>query len=124
MQVGGYSNEKGFQWLKRVLKKEKLELHKMTFEQGTRYYHLDAKFSVVDEGLVLYNADDVPSQEIMAYFKENDWNLVQAPRRTVCVSDQDFTCSGLNLNWLLLGPNKIVLEKQERDTVKFLRDEC
>ena len=37
---------------------------------------------------------------------------------------QDFTCSGLNLNYLLLGPSKVVLEKQETDTVKFLREEC
>ena len=88
MQTGGYSNERGFSWLRRILRKEGLQLHKMTFAKGTSYYHLDAKFSAIDEGTVLYNADDLPSPEILAFFKENDWNLIEAPRRMVCVSDQ------------------------------------
>ena len=67
--------------------------------------------------------EQVPSKEIFDFFKENEWNLIEAPRREVCVSDQDFTCSGLNLNFLLLGPSKVVLEKKEKGTMKFLKEE-
>ena len=127
MQTGGYSNEKGFKWLQRLLKKEGLNLHNMTFESGkTSYYHLDAKFSAVDESTILYSPDPDhrPSKEMFEYFKNDlGFNLVEAPKRMVLVSPEDFTCSGLNLNWLCLGPGKIILDKGERDTVKLLEQE-
>jgi len=127
MQTGGYSNEKGFNWLKRLLKKEGLSLHKMTYDIGkTSYYHLDAKFSAVDDSTILYSPDPEhkPSQDIFEYFKtELGFNLIEAPKRMVLVSTEDFTCSGLNLNWLCLGPGKIVLDKGEKETVKFLEEE-
>ena len=44
LQTGGYSNRKAFKWLKRLLKKEGITLHEMTFEPGhTSYYHLDVR---------------------------------------------------------------------------------
>jgi len=30
----------------------------------------------------------------------------------------------LNLNFLPIGPKKIILERGEKETVKFLREEC
>ena len=127
MQTGGYSNEKGFNWLRRMLKKEGLNLHKMTFDAGrTSYYHLDAKFTAIDDSTIVYSGDQEhkPSKQIFEYFKhELDFNLVEAPKRMVLVSPEDFTCSGLNLNWLCLGPGKIVLDEGEKDTVKFLKEE-
>ena len=127
MQTGGYSNEKGFKWLQRLLKKENIQLHKMTFDsKNTSYYHLDAKFSAIDDSTILYSPDPEhkPHQEIFNYFKDElDFNLIEAPKRMVLVSPDDFTSSGLNLNWLVLEPRKIVLDEGEKDTVKFLRDE-
>ena len=127
LQTGGYSNRKAFKWLKRLLKKEGITLHEMTFEPGhTSYYHLDAKFSAINENTILYAPDPAhkPSKSIFDWFRERDWNLVEAPWREVLVSPEDFTCSGLNLNFLCLAPGKIVLDSGERGTVKFLRDEC
>ena len=99
----------------------------MKFNAGkTSYYHLDAKFSAVDDSTILYSPDPEhkPSEEIFEYFKtELGFNLIEAPKRMVLVSTEDFTCSGLNLNWLCLGPGKIVLDKGEKETVRFLEKE-
>ena len=37
--------------------------------------------------------------------------MVEAPRREVMVSPEDWTCSGLNLNFLCLGPKKIICDQ-------------
>lgn len=49
--------------------------------------------------------------------------MVEAPRREVMVSPEDWTCSGLNLNFLCLGPKRIICDQGEKSTVKFLREE-
>ena len=61
MQTGGYSNDKGFKWMEKILRSEGLRLNKMTFEGGvTSYYHLDAKLTAVDDSNVLFSPDDKP----------------------------------------------------------------
>ena len=107
------------------MKKEGLNLHHYTFDSGyTEYYHLDAKLSAVDDSNVLYHPDHKPSKEMFDYFQnELGVNLVESPRRTKLVSPEDWTCSGLNLNFLVLGPKKILLDQGEKDTIKFLKEE-
>ena len=53
------------------------------------------------------------SQEIFDIFQNElgGVNLVEAPRREVMVSPEDWTCSGLNLNFLCLGPKKIICDQ-------------
>ena len=53
------------------------------------------------------------SQEVFDIFQNElgGVNLVEAPRREVMVSSEDWTCSGLNLNFLCLGPKRIICDQ-------------
>ena len=85
--------------------------------QGQNLCGLSLAF-IIDWRVVRYDFDDISlcllfSQEVFDIFQNElgGVNLVEAPRREVMVSPEDWTCSGLNLNFLCLGPKRIICDQ-------------
>lgn len=122
MQTCHTANMKGFEWVKRTLAADGVRVHHFDFEEDT-YVHLDGKIAPVCENTLLYTSADRPTEKMLQLFKENEWNLIEAGTRESCVSRSDMCGLGIHMNMFALGPNKIVVEANEKKLIKQMRDE-
>lgn len=120
-------NTAGIDWVSRTLNADGIRVHTMDWDSSINehptFSHLDAKITPIDENVLLWTALEAPSQKQLSFFKDNDWQLIEAPRRDICVSTQDMTGEGIHLNMLALGPSKVVIESGEKKLIQALRDE-
>lgn len=118
------TNELAIDWFSRHLG-NKYNVHKIEFKNNLFKTHMDALLCPLREGSILYN-EEVPiySPNIISYFKENDWNLIPAPKAYANTMPSGSTSiSSLNMNMLSLSEDKIIVEKTEKNMINFLREE-
>eukprot|EP00397_Hematodinium_sp_SG-2012_P022839 GEMP01023693.1.p1 GENE.GEMP01023693.1~~GEMP01023693.1.p1 ORF type:complete len:410 (+),score=75.65 GEMP01023693.1:76-1230(+) len=120
-------NTAGIEWVSRALRDDGIRVHTMEWDSAVNEYpsfsHLDAKISPVDDDMLIWTQREAPSQKQLNFFRENDWKVIEAPPRSMCVSAQDMTGQGIHLNMLALAPSKVVVEEGETQLIKTLREE-
>ena len=124
IQNGYLTNELAIDWFSRHLG-NKYRVHKIEFLNNVFKTHMDALLCPIKEGYILYN-EEVPiySPNILSYFKENDWNLIPAPKLNSSLIPQGITTiPSINMNMLSLSEDKIIVEKSEENMIKFLKEE-
>ena len=84
--------------------------------------HIDATFVALNDHMVLTNPERPPVDDEMKIFKENDWRLLEAPKYATDLGIFDET-PWLSMNVLSVGPNKIVVEENEKPMIQFLEQE-
>ena len=87
--------------------------------------HLDALICPLKPGYMLYNYE-VPIQDksISDLFKDNDWELIQAPKAySFTMPVGSTSISSLNMNMLSINEDTIIVEESEINMIKFLEDE-
>jgi glycine amidinotransferase len=118
----GTANDQGRDWVRRELGASGIRVHDIDFEEF-HFSHLDARFTPVDEGLVLYCPMDKPTESTFKLFKENEWNVVDVGIRSDCRNATDACSGGIHMNTLCLGPGVVMVEEKEEKLIKILRDE-
>lgn len=108
------TNDFGIEWMSRHLADRGYRVHKLSFVDSNPL-HIDATFYPIGPGLVLVNPERPCHQIDM--FKKAGWAIVDAP--TPQYTD-DFWLSSmwLSMNVLMLDPNRVVVEKEEKATQK------
>merc|ERR1740117_2266546 len=84
---------------------------------------MDARLTPVDEDLLLYSSTDRPSPGMFKLFKENEWNMIDCGIREDCRSTSDNCGPGIHLNMLCLAPRLMIVERNEKQLIKTLREE-
>jgi glycine amidinotransferase len=115
------SNQFGVDWLQRHLG-PRYRIHRMEFEHP-HPHHIDTTLVPLRPGLILVCPDRPPKRDCLAMFKENDWEVVDAPRplppRTLR-SPADVS-SWISLNVLSLDPHTVIAEESEEPFIDLLR---
>lgn len=115
VQKSQVTNDFGIEWMSRHLADRGYRVHKLSFVDSNPL-HIDATFYPIGPGLVLVNPERPCHQIDM--FKKAGWAIVDAP--TPQYTD-DFWLSSmwLSMNVLMLDPNRVVVEKEEKATQKM-----
>ena len=79
------ANQMGIEWIRRTLASDGIRVHQFEFETAT-FSHIDAKITPISEDTMLWCAEERPSDSMFKLFKENEWNLLEMPKRQSCVS--------------------------------------
>ena len=118
------TNTLGIEWFKRNYG-DKYNIHQLNFENNVFKTHLDALICPLKPGYILYN-NEVPIQDksIIDLFKDNDWNLIEAPKAySLTMPEGSTSISSLNMNMLSINEDTIIVEESEINMIKFLEDE-
>ena len=124
IQKGYLTNDLAIEWFQRQYS-DKYNVHKVELENNIFKTHMDALYCPIRPGFIIFN-EEVPiySQKIKSYFKDNDWNLIPAPKSSNRTMPSGSTSiSSLNINMLSLNENTIIVEASEEKTINFLREE-
>lgn len=132
MQRGHTANDTGRDWVKRTLAADGIRVHEFEFAGQApgenlgcpvTFSHIDAKVAPVDEYTLMWCADERPSDGMLKLFEENDWKLIEAPKRYGCASPLDATARGIHLNFFCHGPSRAFVEATETNLIKTMREE-
>eukprot|EP00747_Dinoflagellata_sp_TGD_P069724 gnl/TRDRNA2_/TRDRNA2_156255_c1_seq1.p1 gnl/TRDRNA2_/TRDRNA2_156255_c1~~gnl/TRDRNA2_/TRDRNA2_156255_c1_seq1.p1 ORF type:complete len:259 (-),score=46.17 gnl/TRDRNA2_/TRDRNA2_156255_c1_seq1:93-812(-) len=116
------ANALGRDWARRELAASGLRVQDFDFETP-HYTHIDARITPICEDLCLYSFADSPTKDMLALFKENEWNMMGVDPRQDCRSDQDNCSPGIHLNMLTIAPKVCICEENEKKLIKLLREE-
>jgi glycine amidinotransferase len=120
------TNRFGFEWLRRHLAARGLEAHMLHFPYDIFPSHIDCTFVPLRPGLVLTNYERPVCEEEVVKFREGKWKFIDAPKPCELNFPMPDWCQSshwLSMNILSLGPNKIVIEEEEKDLYRLLHDE-
>ena len=110
------TNDFGIEWMTRHLADRGYRVHKLSFVDSNPL-HIDATFYPIGPGLVLVNPKR-PCHQIDMFHKAG-WTIVEAPTPQ-CPDSHPLWLSSkwLSMNVLMLDPNRVVVEKEEKTTQK------
>ena len=99
--------------MRRHLADRGYRVHKLSFGDSNPR-HIDSTFSPIGPGLVLVNPERPCHQIDM--FKKAGWTIVEAP--VPKPHDSKLASKWLSMNVLMLDPNRVLVDKEERATQK------
>ena len=119
VQKSMVTNEAGIDWLRRHYPDHRV--HKVTYREMLPW-HIDATLIPLRPGLVLVNPERPPlSDAHNELFKQNGWELVEAPKSVRKEKMPLCTCSlWLNMNCLVIDPKTICVEAAETPMMELL----
>ena len=110
------TNNLGIEWMSRHLGERGYRVHKLSFDDPNPM-HIDGTFNIIGPGLVLSNPDR-PCHQIDMFHKAG-WTVVKPP--TPLIPDTHplwMSSKWLTMNVLMLDPNRVFVEKNERTIQK------
>ena len=117
------TNRLGIEWLRRHLEQKGFRVHAVHFPLDFFPSHIDCTFVPLRPGLVLTNPDRPIRKGEETIFKENGWELIDAPY-PVCDNDEmPLHCQSskwLSMNLLSLSQNVVICEASEKPLQDFL----
>ncbi len=119
VQKSMVTNDAGIDWLR--LHYPDHRVHKVTYREMLPW-HIDATLIPLRPGLVLVNPERPPlSDAHNELFKQNGWELVEAPKSVRKEKMPLCTCSlWLNMNCLVIDPKTICVEAAETPMMELL----
>lgn len=115
-QKSNVTNEFGIDWLRRHLGDD-YQVHVFEFDDA-HPMHIDATLMPVAPGKLLVNPERVAM--VPRLFK--DWDVMQAPPPVLPDSHPlYFTSKWINMNILMLDPQRVVVERQDEPMIAALR---
>jgi glycine amidinotransferase len=115
-QQSNVTNEFGIDWLRRHLGDD-YRVHVFEFDDA-HPMHIDATLMPVAPGKLLVNPERVP--KVPCLFK--DWDILPAPAPVLPDSHPLYlTSKWINMNILMLDPQRVVVERQDEPMIKALR---
>jgi len=120
------TNRFGFEWLRRHLAGRGIRAHMLHFPYDIFPSHIDCTFVPLRPGLVLTNYERPVCESEVSMFREGNWKFVDAPKPCELNFPMPDWCQSshwLSMNILSLGPNKVVIEENEKDLYHLLHDE-
>ena len=110
------TNNLGIEWMRRHLGERGYRVHKLSFDDPNPM-HIDATFNIIGPGLVLSNPDR-PCHQIKMFHKAG-WTIVKPPNPLMPETHPLWMSSKwLSMNVLMLDPKRVVVEKNEKTTLK------
>lgn len=116
----------GAEWLRRHLAPKGIDVHVLHFPADITPSHIDCTFVPLRPGLVLTNPERPGLENELTKFREGNWKFLDAPKPCELNYPMPDWCQSscwLSMNILSLGPNKVVIEENEKDLYKLLHDE-
>lgn len=117
-QLDTVTNEFGVKWLEGHLG-NKYRFHRMKFKDN-HPEHLDTTLVPIRPGLVLTNPERPCLDGSMSIFKENQWEIIEAPasmRNPLGYSPE--VSNWISMNVLLLDVDKVIVEEKEETVIRF-----
>jgi glycine amidinotransferase len=115
-QKSNVTNEFGIDWLRRHLGDD-YRVHVFEFDDA-HPMHIDATLMPVAPGKLLVNPERVP--KVPRLFKT--WDVMHAPTPVIPDSHPLYmTSKWINMNILMLDPQRVVVERQDEPMIKALR---
>jgi glycine amidinotransferase len=112
------TNDAGISWVKQMLEPD-VEVH--VVETKNPYaMHLDDTIVPLDQGRLLYSPDYFDPAALPDFFKS--WEVFAAPPVVISEKNRLGKLSGwLNINMLSLDEKRIIVERNQEHTIKFLK---
>lgn len=112
VQLSFVTNRSGYEWLKRHFPDHRV--HAVT-STNTHPLHIDSTWVPLRPGLVLHCGERLADAELMAFFKLNDWEVVEAvqPASWDHPPKLSFCSPWLAANMLNLDQNTLCVEEKE-----------
>jgi len=119
VQKSMVTNDAGIEWLRRHYPDHRV--HRVTYMEALPW-HIDATLIPLRPGLVLVNPERYAlNADHNELFKQNDWEMVEAPRSVRTEKMPLCTCSlWLNMNCLVLDPKTVCVEAAETPMMELL----
>lgn len=120
VQLSLVTNQGGLRWVRQHF--SDFRVHAVTFD-NSHPMHIDATWVPLRPGLVLHCGERKADEDMLAYFKINDWEVVEAapPARTYQALPRLCFCSPwLSLNVLSLDPQTVCVEASEHAQLEQL----
>jgi glycine amidinotransferase len=118
-----WSNPKGYEWLNRQFGEE-YNIHKLTFTNNHIPTHVDAIINIPRPGVLIKNPHMEMNEECTKLFKENSWEIFDAPPPTTFMLPQHCTTTPwIHINMLSINEDTIIAEASEHELIKFLENE-
>lgn len=126
VKKGCTTNNMAIKWLRREF--PHLRFHAMHFPTDIGP-HIDVNLLPIrpptagSEGIVLVNQNYPPLKEEMRIFTENNWKVLFSPLPVTDIVSPVAVCSpNLNMNFLSVNPNCVIIEECELPLYNFLDD--
>ncbi|MFG1698433.1 serine/threonine protein kinase [Nonomuraea sp. NPDC049309] len=120
VQLSMVTNRSGVEWLRRHFPGHRV--HAVTFG-NTHPVHIDATWVPLRPGLVLHCGEREAEEELVQYFKVNDWEIVSAAPPARSWDDMPKLCfcsPWLSMNVLSLDQNTVCVEASEVAQMELL----
>jgi glycine amidinotransferase len=119
VQKSMVTNDAGIDWLRRHYPDHRV--HRVTYMEMLPW-HIDATLIPLQPGLILMNPERYPLNEAHhKLFKNNDWEIVMAPKSVRREKMPLCTCSlWLNMNCLVIDPKTVCVEAAETPMMELL----
>lgn len=118
------TNRFGFEWLRRHLQPKGVDVHFVHSPYNYAAAHIDCTLVPVRPGLVLTCPDRPIPEEDVSMFREGNWKFIDVPKPEEWWprADYCYLSNWLMMNVLSIGPNKIIIEEEEKDLYNMLDD--
>ncbi|MFF2954060.1 serine/threonine protein kinase [Kitasatospora sp. NPDC057965] len=105
------TNQAGIRWIRQHFPEHRV--HAVTFG-NSHPLHIDATWVPLRPGLVLHCGERTADEDLLQYFKVNDWEVVEAAQTSKDVAPPLSPCSRwLSINVLVLDPRTVCVEASE-----------
>ena len=112
------TNDAGIAWVQRMLEPD-FKVHVVEVKNPYAM-HLDDTIVPIDEGRLLYSPDYFDPAALPDIFKS--WEMFEAPPVVLTDKNRLGKLSGwLNINMLSLDEKRIIVERNQEETIKFLK---
>lgn len=111
------TNRAGIDWLRRHLEPRDLRVRPLHFPLDLFPSHIDCTFVPLRPGLVLVNPERPLRDGEERLFRDNHWELVEAPMPVLSDPEMPTYCQSskwLSMNILSLSPETVICEAQEQ----------
>jgi len=112
VQHGATTNRAGIDWLRRHFPDQRIRV--LNFPGDPYPCHIDAIFAPLRPGLALVNPNRRPSEDQLAVFRRNDWEVIDAaPPAHNAPPPLCYSTVWLSMNLLVLEPGTVCVEASE-----------
>lgn len=113
------TNDAGIDWVEQVLG-DGYRVHRIT-TRNPYAMHIDDTMMPLRPGLLLVSPDYLDSSALPSIFRS--WDVIEAPRPRYTEANVLGSLSGwLNVNLLSLDSSRVIVEREQTETVALLRD--
>jgi glycine amidinotransferase len=120
VQLSLVTNRSGYRWTKQHFRD--FRVHAVTFD-NSHPVHIDATWVPLRPGLVLHCGERTADDDLLAYFRVNDWEVVEAARphhEWTTLPPLCYCSPWLSLNLLSLDPKTVCVEASEEAQMEQL----